>query len=77
MGDLKNLFEKMLNNDPTILDQHGQWSSNLDTFGGEEPENTSGVWSWDQTHVIIGTCADDLEIVARDDLTPYLEPLAM
>lgn len=27
--------------------------------------NPEGVWSWDETHMIVGTCADDVELVAR------------
>jgi CTP:molybdopterin cytidylyltransferase MocA len=41
------------------------WTS-LPTFGGDEPASTSGVWSWDATSLLVGTCADDLKIVARD-----------
>ncbi len=50
---------------------HGDrdWTS-LPTFGGEEPDDTSGVWSWDETRVITGTCADDLKIAPRDLVNP-------
>ena len=41
------------------------WTS-LPTFGGEEPQDTAGVWSWDATRLLVGTCADDLKIVARN-----------
>lgn len=37
----------------------------LPTFGGEEPESTSGVWSWDEKRLLVGTCASDLQIVPR------------
>lgn len=37
----------------------------LPTFGGDEPERTEGVWSWDATHLLVGTCADDMRIVRR------------
>lgn len=45
---------------------HGErdWTS-LPVFGGDEPCDTSGIWSWDETRVITGTCAGDLEIVSR------------
>lgn len=45
---------------------HGEcdWSG-LPTFGGVDIEDTSGVWSWDATHQIVGTCPADIEIVAR------------
>ena len=38
----------------------------LPTFGGEEPDDTSEVWSWDETRLLVGTCADDIEIINRD-----------
>ena len=45
---------------------HGQpdWTS-LPTFGGDEPHDTTGIWSWDEDRLIVGTCADDVEIVPR------------
>ena len=43
------------------------WSE-LPTFGGAEPADTSGVWSWDADSLLVGTCADDLEVVDRSDL---------
>ena len=43
------------------------WDS-LPTFGGSEIEDTDGVWSWDASRAIVGTCADDIEIVARQDI---------
>jgi len=38
----------------------------LPTFGGEEPADTDCVWSWDETHILVGTCAHDARIVTRD-----------
>lgn len=34
---------------------HGEidWTS-LPTFGGEEPANTRGIWSWDETRLLVG-----------------------
>lgn len=43
-----------------------EWTR-LPTFGGDEPRSTSGVWSWDATRLLVGTCADDLRIVPRED----------
>lgn len=42
------------------------WAS-LPLFGGPEPLDTQGVWSWDATHLLVGTCADDLRIIPRAD----------
>jgi len=36
----------------------------LPVFGGEVPEDTSGVWSWDKRNLLVG--AGDLTVVARD-----------
>jgi len=41
--------------------------TDLPTFGGEEPRDTLGVWSWDEDSLLVGTCADDLEVVARSE----------
>ena len=40
----------------------------LPTYGGAEPADTDGIWSWDATRLLIGTCADDLQIVEREPL---------
>ena len=37
----------------------------LPTYGGPDPADTSGVWSWDHSRLITGTCADDIQIVDR------------
>jgi hypothetical protein len=38
--------------------------TSLPTFGGREPSDTAGVWSWDETRLIVGT-GSDYEIVDR------------
>ena len=43
------------------------WTS-LPTFGGPEPDDTNGIWSWDESRLIIGLCADDVAIFMRDDV---------
>ena len=40
--------------------------TDLPIFGGEEPDDTSEVWSWDETRLLVGTCADDIEIINRE-----------
>lgn len=37
----------------------------LPLFGGKGPDITDGIWSWDATRLLVGTCASDLEIVGR------------
>jgi hypothetical protein len=51
---------------PLDSNTHGDpdWTS-LPVFGGSEPDETTGIWSWDETHLIVGSSADDLEIVER------------
>lgn len=45
--------------------------ASLPTFGGEEPADTNGVWSWDSNNLLVGSCigtgqfSDDLKIVRR------------
>ena len=63
---LESLRSALTTSHPTVLDQHGYWRTNLPTFGGVEPADTSGVWSWDADRLLVGTCADDLEIVERE-----------
>lgn len=46
------------------VDDNIDWSD-LPTFGGEEPPDTSGIWSWDAAHMLVGGCLDELEIVVR------------
>jgi hypothetical protein len=41
-----------------------EWTR-LPTFGGEEPESTNGVWSWDADRLLVGACASELRIVRR------------
>lgn len=66
--NLDELFDAMCDeNHPrhtNTLNQHGQWSSILPTFGGE-PAHDISVWSWDETRIIFGTCNDDLKIIDR------------
>lgn len=40
----------------------------LPTFGGAAPKNTSGVWSWDETQLLVGDGLEDLRIVQRSDI---------
>ena len=39
----------------------------LPTFGGKDIDQME-VWSWDETRVIIGECADDFKIISREEL---------
>ena len=39
--------------------------TDLQTFGGDEPSSTAEVWSWDADSLLVGACADDLEIISR------------
>lgn len=67
LSNLQELYEAMRCDDPRTCDSHGQWSSDLPTFGGMPPNNTLEVWSWDETHLIVGPCPTELQIVSRED----------
>ncbi len=41
--------------------------TSLPTFGGDDIDE-EGVWSWDEDRCLIGSCANDMEIVARASL---------
>lgn len=42
------------------------WAS-LPTFGGDEPADTTEIWSWDETRLLVGESAATLQIVNRAD----------
>lgn len=42
------------------------WTS-LPNFGGPDPDDTDGVWSWDAERLLIGTHSEDMEIVTRTE----------
>lgn len=50
--------------DESCVDDGVDWTS-LPTYGGEQPINTSGMWSWDATRLLVGTCLSDLRIINR------------
>ena len=41
--------------------------TDLPNYGGLTPENTVGVWSWDETRLLVGECSDDLVLMSRAD----------
>lgn len=65
VNGLEELRDAMIENAPQVLDRHGDWSTDLPTFGGAEPRDTDGVWSWDAERLLVGTGPQDLEIVPR------------
>jgi hypothetical protein len=46
------------------LDEAGFDMTALPAFG-DEPANTSGVWSWDAERMIVGASLDEIRLVAR------------
>lgn len=46
------------------LDEAGFDMTALPVFG-DEPTNTSGVWSWDADRIIVGASLDEIRIEAR------------
>lgn len=61
--DLDDLLDLLRDRDAS---RHLDWTD-LPTYGGEEPGDTGGVWSWDAERLLVGSCADDVRIVDRDD----------
>jgi hypothetical protein len=41
-------------------------AANFPTFGGDTPTDTMEVYSWDETHLLVGDSALALTIVPRD-----------
>ena len=66
--DLTALLEAMRETRELPADAQAEidWTD-LPVFGGEEPDSTLEVWSWDIDSLIVGTCADDIKIVSRAD----------
>lgn len=60
--NLENLLSMLQNGE---IDERQM--TELPTFGGEEPDSTIGVWSWDEHRMLVGTCVEDYEIVSRDE----------
>ncbi|MHA1572839.1 MAG: hypothetical protein ACTSX8_02495 [Alphaproteobacteria bacterium] len=49
-----------------VVDGRVELTDDMPSFGGEEPDCTAEVWSWDATHLLVGTHAGDLAIVTRE-----------
>lgn len=50
-----------------VVDGRVELAGNLPRFGGEEPRSPAPfVWSWDETHLLVGTNAGDLAMVTRE-----------
>ena len=73
--NIQDLFMLMRDSDPSILDVHGQFRSDLPVFSDKEPGSTMGIWSYDDRYAIIGTCSEDIRLVPRnpfpDAKVPY------
>jgi len=51
----------------TNTDIDDQTMSDLPTFGGDMPSDTTHVWSWDEDSLLVGTCSDDYGIMTRKE----------
>jgi hypothetical protein len=49
-----------------VVDGRVELTDDMPTFGGDEPDCTVGVWSWDDTHLLVGDCVSDLAMVTRE-----------
>lgn len=65
--NLEELALAMRCSAPETLDRVGQWRSDLPTFGGEDPECTNRIWSWDADRLLVGGFGNDLQIINRAD----------
>jgi hypothetical protein len=36
------------------------------TFGGDEPHDTNGIWSWDESRLLVGGGWGGLQVIDRD-----------
>lgn len=52
----------LLNSDDVEIDD----MTSLPTFGGDEPDDTTAIWSWDAESLLIGE-SSPFEIVSRDE----------
>lgn len=58
-SELINLFLAMVMGEVTDWDR-------VPTFGGEDPEDLCGVWSWNEDLAIVGRCRDELSVCDRE-----------
>lgn len=65
MKNLVELLEKIEN--MTDRERKDADFSSLPTFGGETPEDTSEIFSWDEESFLVQDCNGDFEIVDRED----------
>lgn len=66
--DLNSLKTALENLDAAGVMTSEVWGvdeTSLPTFGGEDPPDTTGVWSWDETRLLVGPCFSELEIIPR------------
>lgn len=50
---------------PTHPAERGiDWTS-LPTFGGATPADTHGIWSWDETRLLVGESQNEIDLVPR------------
>ena len=70
LTSLDDLMDVLEQDDLLDLDSF-DWTE-LPTFGGKEPQNTEGVWSWDKKRVLVGTSFDDLSIEHNKDV-PWIK----
>ena len=50
-----------------LIGDYGRAVSECPTFGGDEPDDTAGMWSWDHTHLLVGEGWGGLRLVAREE----------
>jgi len=64
IASLEDLLEYLKNWNDEYTQSH---MADLPVFGGEEPSNTSEIWSWDNDNLLVGTCSEDFRICSRKE----------
>jgi len=50
-----------------LIGDYGRALEDCATFGGDAPEDLHAVWSWDETHLLVGEGWGGLRLVAREE----------
>jgi len=76
-NNLRELLDAARAEFRAYLDALWQGVNNIDWFdyinetpvfvANRVPADTCEVWSWDETHMIVGACVDEWQIVPRDE----------
>ncbi|AMC34743.1 hypothetical protein VN23_09040 [Janthinobacterium sp. B9-8] len=68
LANVKTLQELLsfLNNFDGDFQEAGIDTTSLPTFGGDEPESTLGIFSWDEKYLLVPASGNGFKLVARE-----------